>query len=281
MPVPNNVVGRYLEVGGEQLYTLTFGCEAPTAVVLLCGPFPSDRLHSLISWVRWGRFLARHNVAAVRFDYRGTGESTGDFAGFGLLDWQADVQHVAGWAESTWPKLPLLLHGLGMGGLLAQQVFSAGQGDGLLMWSAPAKGRDVLSQALILRLSMDMVFHRPEERKTAQQYIELLNAGQAIEVDGYRWSSRLWQSAEGMQLDPAYRQPGAGTEPQNHRPWKHIRLDPAKAPLIASPSQWRAMNPRAYVPRSPLNPDFAQFFEENLVWLKGELRAKHDICVKR
>jgi alpha/beta superfamily hydrolase len=271
--------GYYLDCEGDRIYLLGFGCEQPAATVLLCGPFPSDRLHSLISWVRWGRFLARHGVAAVRFDYRGTGESTGDFARMSFTEWQADIERVGEWAKSEWPGVPLVLHGLGMGGLLAQKVFTRGLGNALLLWSAPATGRAVLDQALILRLSMDMVFHKPEERKPAQEYIRMLKAGEVIDVDGYRWSGRLWQSAEAMQLEPVFAQPGSGTDPQR-RPWQHLRLDPGKAPLVPSPSQWRAMNPRAYVPRSPLNPDLTKFFDENLAWIKNEVMSQSGLCVK-
>lgn len=257
---------RYLDIGRERVYTIVFGCERPVAKVLLCGPFPADRLYSLAAWVKWARFLARNNFLAIRFDYRGTGESTGAFTETNFHHWLDDVREMAAWAAAEYGAGTLVLHGKEMGGLLAQKVFASGIGDGLLMWSPPASARELLRQGLTMRLSMDLMLLKPHERKSAETYLSDLAAGRPIEVDGYSWSAGLWQSSANLALDERFTRPGEGNGQE--RPWKHLPLGHELAPLVKSPRLLRVMNPRsALVPESRLNPDFSSFFQTNLNWL--------------
>lgn len=258
--------GRYLDVGGERVYTIVFGCERPLAKVLLCGPFPADRLYSLAAWVKWARFLARNRFLTIRFDYRGTGESTGAFTETNFHHWREDVRQMAAWAAAEYGQLPLVLHGKEMGALLAQKVFTSGAGDSLLMWSPAASARELLRQGLTMRLSMDLMLLKPGERRTAESYLSDLAAGRPVEVDGYSWSGGLWQSSADLALDGTFARPGEGKHQE--RPWNHMLLGHELAPLVKSPRLLRVMNPRAaVVPDSQLNPDFSSFFRSNLNWL--------------
>jgi len=257
---------RYVALGSERVYSIVFGCERPLAKVLLCGPFPADRLYSLAAWVKWARFLAKNGILAIRFDYRGTGESTGTFTEMNFNYWLEDVREMARWAASEFGHAPLVLHGKEMGGLLAQKVFASGGADGLLMWSPPVSARELLRQGLTIRLSMDLMMLKPGERKSAETYLSDLAAGRPIEVDGYTWSAGLWQSAADLALDEKFARPREGKELE--RPWNHVLLGQELVPLVKSPRLLRVMNPRsALVPDSPLNPDFTSFFQLNLNWL--------------
>lgn len=260
---------RYLDLGGERVYTISYACETPMAWVLLCGPFPSDRLYSLAAWVKWARFLACHDIAAVRFDYSGTSESTGRFSEMDFGRWLRDVEAMSDWVSSRSGGRPLVLHGLGMGALLAQKAFSAGRGDGLLMWSPPLHALDILKQGLMIRLSMDMLLYRLADRKSAKDYIEEMRSGGTVQIDGYTWSSTLWSTGEQLSLDQAFASPGEGKEEKSGRPWRHVVLDDGMSPLVKSQSMLRAMNPRAaVVPSAPLNRDFCGFFEPNAEWIR-------------
>ena len=69
----------YVESRGSQIYSVLHGVADPIARVLLVGPFASERFASYVPWVRWARYLASRRIEALRFDYRGVGESAGTF----------------------------------------------------------------------------------------------------------------------------------------------------------------------------------------------------------
>lgn len=271
---------RYLELDGERIYAISYCCEVPAAWVLLCGPFPSDRLFSLAAWAKWARYLVRNNIAAVRFDYSGTGESTGSFSEMDFGRWLRDVEGMCDWVSAHSGDLPLILHGLGMGALLAQKAFAAGRGDGLLMWSPPLHALEILKQGLRVRLSMDMVLYRVADRKSAKDYIQELKSGRSVQIDGYTWSSALWSTGEHLAMDQSYTAPGEGMDEKSGRPWQHVVLDDRMSPLVKSQSMLRAMNPRTtVVPSAPLNRDFSDFFERNASWIHRS--AKSHAIAKR
>lgn len=259
---------RYLECGGERIYSVRYGCEAPIAQVLLCGPFAPDRLYSLAAWAKWARFLTKSGLAAARFDYRGTGESTGRFSEIDFGTWLRDIEAMSDLVVAESGGLPLVLHGLGLGALLAQKAFSAGRGDGLLMWSPPAQALDILNQGLMMRLSTDMLLLRQTQRKSAKDYVQEMKSGETVQIDGYAWSGALWSSGEQFSLDRAFAVPGEG-EDENGRPWRHVMLNDRLSPLVKSQSTLRAMNPRAaVVPAAPLNRDFSDFFGPQALWIR-------------
>ena len=55
----------------------------------------------------------------LRYDYRGVGESAGVFEETTFEQWSEDVEILASWLRSQTPDVPLLLHGLEIGALLA------------------------------------------------------------------------------------------------------------------------------------------------------------------
>jgi hypothetical protein len=203
------------------------------------------------------------------------GESTGAFEDMCFSDWAEDIQTVARQIRMTYSNEPLILHGLGLGGLLAACLFEKGLGDALLLWSAPECGTHVLREALMRRLSIDYILKAAGPRKTFADYVADLNADVPLRVEGYRWARRLWEDAGNFELPPAY---AAGTEntERHQRAWKHVKLDQSHAPLIAGLGQWRALNPRAQVQPTPLNPDLTVFFGGNMDWISKLAGARQE-----
>lgn len=185
----------YFPVDGAHLYTFLHEVEDPIARVLMVGPFVSERHNSYMPWVRWARFLAQNRIEALRFDFRGVGESTGRFEDMSFKDWSEDVQLLANWMGNRDPLVPLILHGLGGGGVLAGLTFDAGIGDGLLLWSAPASVNDALRSTLMRWIFLDQVFKFGSEQRSASDVIRDLEFGNAIDIDGYEWTPKLWRDS--------------------------------------------------------------------------------------
>jgi hypothetical protein len=246
----------YFEVSGAHLYTVLHGVADPVARVLLVGPFASERHRSYIPWVRWARYLAARRIECLRYDYRGIGESTGVFENMTFENWIEDVELLAGWLKSRSPALPLTLHGLELGALLAGKAFETGVGDALLLWAPPGSANQALRATLLRRISMDHAFKYGDERKPVSDYIEQLEGGHSLEVDGYQWSSKLWEDSFRFEL-PAAMAEECTTGSACPRPVRTVKLDKHAAPLIKGSS----------VGYEAINRDFSTLFADNFEWI--------------
>ena len=221
----------YFLVSGAHLYTVLHEVENPVARVLLVGPFASERHNSFLPWVRWARYLAEVDIEVLRYDYRGIGESTGVFEQMTYADWRQDVRLLSAWLEARAQRVPLVLHGLGLGAVLAGNAFDQGIGQGLLLWSPPANANQALRATLMRWVGLEQIFKFGDDRKTASDYIRELELGSSLEVDGYRWSVELWRESSSFTL-PAALATEESAASAYERPVKIVRLTRDAAPLV-------------------------------------------------
>ncbi len=221
----------YFKVPGAHLYTVLHEVPDPAARVLLVGPFASERHNSYLPWVRWARYLAERRIEVLRYDYRGVGESTGSFEQMTFEDWTEDVRLLFGWLKSRTPDLPILIHGLELGALLAARVFESGPGDGLLLWSPPLQANAVLRSTLLRWVGLEQLFKTPEERVPASHHIRKLEAGESVEVEGFAWPAELWRKSFDFALPSAFSDEESAKVAYG-RPVKIVTLAKQAAPLV-------------------------------------------------
>jgi hypothetical protein len=220
----------FFPVSGAHLYTVLHEVKNPVAHVLLVGPFASERHNSFLPWVRWARYLAEQDIEVLRYDYRGIGESTGAFEQMTFADWRQDVRLLSAWLETRSPHVPLVLHGLGLGAVLAGDAFDQGIGDGLLLWSPPTNANQALRATLMRWVGLEQIFKFGDDRKSVSDYIRELERGCPLEVDGYRWSFDLWRESSGFTLPAALASEESALSAYE-RPVKIVRLTSDAAPL--------------------------------------------------
>lgn len=257
---------EYLDVDGEQLYCVSHGAVGRRrGGVLLLPPFGRERMDAYTSLVTWARRLAASGFDVLRFDYRGTGESTGLFAAADVGQWLADAAAAMAHLQRRLAGAPLVLHGVRFGGLLAAQQFAAGAGDALLLWEPPKHARDALFEALRAKLLEDMALGIPGARKTRDAYLADLQQDRLVEVDGQPWSRRLWNSAEGLGL-----QLPAAAE---RRPWRLVQLvKPGKPRAVAGDGAWQVPvpSPPFWREHPDLVPDLGDLFAVTVAWLQAQ-----------
>jgi len=218
----------YFPISGEHLYTVLHEVQNPVGRVLLVGPLAAERHYSYYPWVRWARYLAARQIEVLRYDYRGIGESTGRFEEMTFADWADDVNTLASWLSTRSPQVPLVLHGLEVGGILASRSFQGGIGDALLLWSPPATANHGLRSSLLLWAGLEQLWESSENRRPASDYIRLVEQGFPIEVYGYQWTSQLWRESFNIAL-PSDLNDLATTR---RRPVKLAKLGKETSPLV-------------------------------------------------
>jgi predicted alpha/beta hydrolase len=227
--VPEERAG-YFPVSGVHLYTVLHEVKDPVARVLLVGPFASERHNSYLPWARWARYLAAEKIEVLRFDYRGTGESTGVFEEMTIEDWSQDLRLLSEWFAERSPHVPMLLHGLGLGAVLAGRAFEGGMGDGLLLWSPAVSANQALRVTLMRWAGLEQIFRFGVEPKSAGDYIRGLEQGVPLEVDGYNWSPRLWRDSLNFAMPAALLNEESAAEAFT-RPVRIVKLTREAAPF--------------------------------------------------
>jgi alpha-beta hydrolase superfamily lysophospholipase len=197
----------YIPISGEHVYVVCHDAEvarvaevagaSPRGNVVLAGPMSLERTHSYAAFVRLARFLASEGYCVWRFDYRGVGESTGDFSRKGFDDWRDDLRAVVTAAREN--GHPVAVIGLRLGALLGHALLDSGEIDALVAWEPPTDGRSMLMEMLRRKLAAD--YASGGERRTRDEYVQELREARIVEVEGFPWSLRMFESAD------AYRSP--------------------------------------------------------------------------
>lgn len=113
---------RFLQTGGREL--LASACipqriQARSAAIVLCNPFGEEATRAHRAYRVLAAKLEAAGYASLRFDYAGTGDSSGDDGEFGIDDWLDDIATAVEALRLDSGTQRIVLVGLRLGGTLA------------------------------------------------------------------------------------------------------------------------------------------------------------------
>lgn len=108
--------------------------------VLLCPPFGQEYMRSHRAFRQLALLLSKKGYAVLRFDYRGTGDSSGDIEETNAEEWLEDIQTAAQELKETALVDKIHVVGLRLGAILASSASSDIDIDKLVLWDSLSSG---------------------------------------------------------------------------------------------------------------------------------------------
>ena len=154
------------------------------AVVLVVPPFAEEQKFSHRVFVNCARECARRDVATLRFDLSGCGDSSGDSRDATLALWRRDIRSARAVLETRFPRAPLVLLGLRLGSTLALEAAAEPPHPaGLVLWEPVISGEKYIDEILRRRMIKEMM---TTGRKAAgrEAVLRELDVSGVIDLDG-------------------------------------------------------------------------------------------------
>lgn len=167
---------------------------APRGLVVHVAPFAEELNKTRRMVSQQARLLASAGFDVLIPDLLGCGDSPGHFEDATWETWRRDVIAAAAWLRQQHrAQKPLLwLWGTRLGALLATDVACACQANGLLFWQPVLDGSKHLQQ--FLRIADTQTNPAPSNARGGTSVTQRLDAGEAVDVAGYRISPALASS---------------------------------------------------------------------------------------
>jgi len=168
---------------------------------LFCPPFGEEMLWTRLVYVNFARELAQRGHPVLRFDYRGTGDSDGDFEDSTVETYLADIRCALGvLAEKAGPVSHNGLLGLRFGATLAALMAEAVPAvRRLVLWSPIVNGAAYMQELLRVNLATQLAVFK-EVRENREALIQAMVEGKPANVDGYEITGAMFEQASSIDL---------------------------------------------------------------------------------
>jgi len=157
---------------------------------VFCPPFAEEEKCCHRAFVDMARKLCSRGHPVLRIQYRGCGDSEGDFGDFSCADWEQDINNALAFLRRQGrPRLGLL--GLRLGASLAGRVAeSTGDVQNLILWEPIVNGRQYMSLNLRRKLLRRMLTDKEGGESPPASQATMTDGRTGIDFEGY------WISAE-------------------------------------------------------------------------------------
>jgi exosortase A-associated hydrolase 2 len=182
-----------------------FGClhlprTAPRAGIVICSPLLGELQRTYRLEVLLARRLAERGFAVQRFQYRGSGNSDGDFVDSTFDTMRADTEAAVDELRKRVPVNTVAFIGIRWGGLLAASCAASSAGSPLALWEPVLDGGKYFRELLRWRLMRDLKEGKTSGSSEGDLEDELHRSGH-VDVLGQRVTRALQLSAAGRRLE--------------------------------------------------------------------------------
>jgi len=177
------------------------GQPEPEEAFVFCHPFAEEKLWTHRVYVSFARLLASQGRAVLRFDYAGYGDSDGEFENTTVTGHLSDIGAAVAELRRAVPTVRSVgLLGLRFGATLAALWASRNELDGpLLLWEPLIEGERFIQDALRANLTTQMAT-LGEVKVTREQLVAEMQAGRAVNIDGYDLGYELYSQIGAIDL---------------------------------------------------------------------------------
>lgn len=167
---------------------------------VFCHPFAEEKLWTHRTFVLFARRLARQGHPVLRFDHMGHGDSAGTFGDATVDSMLADIKAAIGRVGQLTGDTSVSLLGLRLGatmaGLAAEQIPSVRR---LVLWAPIVDGGRYMQDLLRMNVTTQAAVYS-EVRHDREALVEMMRAGETVNMDGYDLSHGLYSSVSGINL---------------------------------------------------------------------------------
>lgn len=170
--------------------------EKKTQGFVFCHPLLEEKLWAHRVFVNFARELAARGYPVMRFDYRGHGDSGGNFE---KTDINSRISDIRKSIEEFREKQPDIAHigliGLRFGATLASIVTEDENCiNSLILWDPIISGESYMQELLRVNLTTQTAVYK-EIRYNREKLVEQLHQGKTVNIDGYEINQKFYNQA--------------------------------------------------------------------------------------
>lgn len=188
--------------GGVDLYGMIYPAQGEMKGALaVCPPDGDERTWSQRVLVNFARLLAEAGFTVLRFDYRGQGESEGEYEQSTISTRLDDVETAMEFLRKRTGRRQVGLLGLRLGGALAALAASKNASvKYLVLWEPVVDISAYLYNLLRVNISFQMVMHKAV-LKNRDKLIEEILSGGRVGINGFYLTQAFFEEGRAIKPD--------------------------------------------------------------------------------